>query len=380
LLIKNFNDKNHGFLTRCLFVGLSAYLISLLFGFSFVTSNLYFWLFLALLISLDFKKSWEIFPSHLFKGWRRSLAVGILILMIGAGASLVSCELNVLTADYYFKEFINYWNSGDYLSALVLYNDARAVNPRQTYYEQQFVNYLYNNNFPSNVPVGIIKLGQSELQGIVKNLPARTYEDHQAVAKAAFMTNDLEVAAAENQMAIERAPGLPENYLLAGNIAAAAGSSAPALTYYQKALSLAPALDDPRLNPEHQSDIRLFQAKVLERSGDTLFNAKDYPAARAKYQATLKNRFVLSLYKKIADTYYQEKNLKMAIWYNDRASRLDRSDFTWPYILAILYSEQGDYRTALTYTQKALELKPTAEGPKALLEKITRLASPAKRE
>jgi len=128
------------------------------------------------------------------------------------------------------------------------------------------------------------------------------------------------------------------------------------LAYLEEAQRLVPDSNDPRLNPLHQKDVASYLATLEYYLGDVSLRRLNYPAARLYYQSALRHFYDLRLYKKIADTYYLERNLDRALWYNKRAMVLDPSNYSWPLAISYLYQELGDQAKFQEYQAIAKKL------------------------
>jgi len=388
--LQNIKKSDDEFFSLALFTGLAAYLISLLFSFPFAAGQAYFWLFFAIIFAINarsrentavgagiknkigaaLQKMREYFSRS--SGRPRLTVIKVLVLAVFLVFIGWRCneEMKILIADHYFEQMQSTFAGGqDDFTAYILYGYVKDQNPRQEYYDQQFINYLYNNFFDQNA-LAVVKVGQDKTKIALGYLKGDSFENLLARAKGSIIIKDYEAAQAALDKMMALSPHLPESYFYRGDLEKYRGHYGTARKYYNLCLNETPDPSDSRLNSQHLTDVRRYRAQIYKGLAETYTAEKNFSAARENYNSALLNYFDLSLYKKIADTYYQENNLDKAIWYNSRAFILDPGNYSWPEALAFLYKEKGDKPQALSYAQKAFSLNSSDAQVKALLDSL----------
>ncbi|HNX10701.1 MAG TPA: O-antigen ligase family protein [bacterium] len=338
-----------------LFLGLLGYFISLLFGFSFVAGQIYFWLYLSL--AIVGKEVWQKNnqPSFLAKRIAPAWLLSLWILLVPFLLLGIKLQLASLTADHYFYLLRNNFNAGKYLEAANYFEKIQVLPSLQSkYYDSRYIALWYDSG------LGGVADKQSEamsgqLEGLL-DAKAQGYSDSLNQAKLNGLLKNYDLSEKLFLDAIHYTPSLPENYLALARLYLYQGKLDQALAYLEEAQRLVPDSNDPRLNPLHQKDVASYLATLEYYLGDVSLRRLNYPAARLYYQSALRHFYDLRLYKKIADTYYLERNLDRALWYNKRAMVLDPSNYSWPLAISYLYQELGDQAKFQEYQAIAKKL------------------------
>ena len=107
-----------------------------------------------------------------------------------------------------------------------------------------------------------------------------------------------------------------------------------------EALKLYPDVNEARLNEVHKAQLAKKRAEIYGLLGDIYFERKQYKEADEFYRQAIKlSPFEeSSLYKKIADIYYLEKNFEKAIGMNIHGFNLNPKDSIWSYSISFLYN------------------------------------------
>ncbi|MEI7451577.1 MAG: O-antigen ligase family protein [Candidatus Falkowbacteria bacterium] len=369
LFWRTWKYSEHKNLALALYFGLATYILSLFFGFSFVVGNVYLYLFLALLAALDFASRSEGEFNKNRLPWPRFIYALLFLPLVFFGGRLVVSDFNALIQDHYFSSMQKALLDGQYFEAYTLYDYIKESQPGYFYYDVNFLKVAYSKIFDVNdlsVKDGAKKIATK----ILADNNSNNYASVQARALAHTILGDYSAAKIDFAALINRAPLLPENYVFEAKMLAVSGESEASLTAYDTALGLVPDDADARLNWDHLLNVKRYKAGIYLGKGNVYMTIKKYEAARANYKMALGYGFSLDLYKKIANTYYLEKNLDKAIWYNERASLINPSDYLWQYSLAVLYKEKGDKAKALRYATRAAELNSTDTGVTDLLNSL----------
>lgn len=386
-LIKN-NFKKDGFKSLSLFLGLgaAAYLISLLFSFTIVSGEIYFWLFLAILSSqslahdlaknnffydsinkmaelADKTRITEIIAPLKTKTRRPVyfLAALALILITAYGINL---EKRNLLADYYFNKLYYILAEYKYFDTIILSDYVRAEKPNranQLYYDQ-FLAMKLSDFYPQINELAAKFIVKRELLRIDAELSENNYKNLLARAKIKGALGDLENSEKYFSALKKISPAWTFIYSAEGKAYFDNKKYREAINTYETALLTLPKIDDPRLNNNnelHRQNVALYYQVFYKEIAASYFALKEYAAAETYYQKSyLLNPADFTLLKKIADTYYLRGDLNEAIKYNERGFSRSPQDYNWPLALAVLYREKNNRTEALEYLAAARRLAP----------------------
>jgi tetratricopeptide (TPR) repeat protein len=169
-------------------------------------------------------------------------------------------------------------------------------------------------------------------------------------------------AEAVNADLIEMSPYFTSTYQDLGRMYLRQKNYQRAIEQFNKGLAASPSISHPYLTRPHKQEIGLVQSGFYDLLGDAYNGEKNLPAALKAYlSAQQLNPFYLPIYKKIADVYYLQGDLKKAIKYNQRGYLLNPRDYNWPLALAVLNREEGDLAEAKRYGREAAAINPEAD-------------------
>jgi putative inorganic carbon (HCO3(-)) transporter len=367
---RNRDDRQYNLWSEALLVAVSGYLISLLFGFSVVVTEVYFFSYLALAAAVN---------AQLNKGpenesrvrVNQGIKVAIIILAIIGSGYQITQEFKALTADNYFWEMRRVLTQPDYPRALYYYQKIKEQNQPNSDYSYYLVDAL-PYNLKNTISPAIIGLFQNELNNILSGLTQNNYDNYYLKAKIYTLLRNYSMAEDYYQKIIALSPELPKNYLARAKFYVVSGRDDLARADLEKALTLLPA---PQNYPESLSSaeksVAFYRSLILKELGDIYFRASNYNLAGKNYRAAyLLNLNDLATYKKIADTYFMRGDLVTAIWYNSRAAERHPNDYVWPFSLAILYHQQGNKIQAIKYLDLALRLDVDKKISPAMVDSI----------
>ncbi len=279
----------------------------------------------------------------------------------------INKEIKILTADYYWYKLLSArWVDNDFFTANVLYGYIQDLKIRDNYYQKQYALLLSDwvPRLDDYNPVYRFA-AEREAKKILKNFHGNLNRDKFIKAKIYILLANENKPDYFNKAEdilrelIKTSPNLPKYYLAIGELYAKKGNFEKALNNYNKTLKLLPSLNDKRVNRLHKENIKYEQYLVYQNLGKLYLKQKQYKEAAKYYKLAYNNNLAdIILLKRIADTYYLQNNFDKAIWYNKRGWIRDPQDYVWPYLIAILYKEKGDKKTAKEYAQKSLELAP----------------------
>jgi len=361
------NIKQHKManLSLALSFGAAAYLFSLLFSFTIVAGEIYFWSFLALLAVINMigeepsLSAARIKSSLIARRIIKILAILMIFISVSWGIRL---EFRNLMADYYFDKFYYALGQGQYLTAFVLaeYAAQEKTNPINQEYYDRFLGDKLSDFYPDLKELPVKKISQTQLEDLNKKIPDLGYENIYVKAKINSILGNYSQAEKYFKEILTLTPYWPKTYIDFGRSLVREGRFSEAIISYQLAVSNLPDLNDVRLNDSHRKVVNLYRKIIFTELGDIYFYLKNYPEAEKDYQsAYIADVRDFTLFKKIADTYYRRGNFKKALEYNERGANRNPSDFNWFLSISALYKEIGDKQASLNYFNQALKLAPT---------------------
>ena len=373
------NIQREGVNSLSLFLGLGAvaYLMSLMFSFTIITGEIYFWMFLAILSSISFM-SGRLREVGVIKYLNNSLfldkiknsksfllsygaAVFILFIMVFSG---INFEKRNLMADYYYTKLYYALAAKEYFNALV-FNDflmAEKPNKENQIYYDQFLATKLSDFYPSISDSKSNHLVRRELIRINYDLGQRGYKNIFAHAKINGVLGRTADSQKYFSVLEEITPFWPFLYSSKGQIFFANKKYQDAIDSYQSAISSLPDREDPRLkinNDRHNENVLKYYYVFNREIGNSYFALKKYPEAEKFFQLAYKNDLSdYTLLKKIADTYYLRGDLDKTIKYNEQGYNRNPSDYNWSLALAYLYHEKNNKQKSLEYLAIASKIAP----------------------
>lgn len=361
-------------LSLSLALGAAAYLFSLLFSFSIVSGELYFWLFLAMLTAINYdgdetagQRGWFVRLWEGLLGLFRKMKLGMILAIVGvvAAAALSFWQIvsvfRSLAADYYFNKIYFTLPKPDYFTALTLdgYLKEQKVNPSDQASYDRFWGDKLSEFYPSISELAAREATAEKLQEVVRNLPDTGYRNLLSKAKAYNALGHYAFAEIYLDRVIAQAPHWPLVYMELAKLKTNENDTEKALAAYDTVLKNLPSVSDERLNDEHRDLLRRYYYFIYYRMGEICERTGKYAAASGYYHLAYgSDPSDYVLLKRIADMAYLQGNLKEAIEHTQHGLARNPGDYKWHVALASLYYEIGDKKTAMEYLKKAWELQP----------------------
>lgn len=373
----NGRKKANPLLNGALVFGAAAYLISLLFSFPTMAGEIFFWTFLALLAALNNSEYPEEEGDKTGNDSRavligRITVIGLLLVISGC---LAIRQLQVLRADYYFRQLADSFLHGDYLTAIVFddYIQAEGGSPVNQRFYNWFLAAGLSEIYPSLTELAPRKLVYDRLRDLDGRLDGNGYRDRLAKAKVQAAIGNLPAARENFGLVIAQTPLWTKAYLAEAEALQRNGDLPGAIRDYHLADATLPNIDDQRLNERHRTVVAQQASFINRNLGDICQEQGNFLAAEGYYRVAYKaNPADFTLLKKIADTYYLRGRLLEAIAYNQHGWQRNPADYHWPLAIALLYQVEGDKNdnAALSakYYQDALRLAPAGILPAKLEE------------
>jgi len=367
---QNRHQEKYRWLSEVLAVAVLGLLISLLFGFSIIVTEIYFWSYYAIVAAIKAREQ-----SQPGENFNLKLGAGIkallVILALAFSVYQISREIRSLVADNYFMEMKQVVAQNDYPRALFYYQKIKEQNADNFNYRYYLVDSLPYDLATSFTPP-IANLFEREINNILPTLDRADCDYYYLKAKIFTLLKDSGQANDNYQKMIEISPELPQNYLARAKSEVVSGQDDLALADLKKTLELLPA---PKNYPEalstSEKSVAYYRALVNKELGEIYLRQGKYFLAADSFQAAYKlNLKDLISYKKIADSYFMSGDVTTAIWYNLRAAERHPDDYVWPFSAALLYNQVGDGVKALEYLDRAINLDVNKKIPVDVINDI----------
>ncbi len=357
---KNSQDEIY-WLVIILLVILAGYFVNNLFSFSLTVGYVYLYLILGLLWFLINKSQ-----SDRTFNLRLTIPVKVIILVslfLVCGLYIYLQNINALRADYYYMKVKKAEVRKDCVEMLDNMEKTVRYNPASTYYKER---YLYHNlnclasvrnedqtKIYKNILDQINSLNVKEFQySTLTNLAHAEslfahFFDPVYYEKAESIYNDL----------IEINPLFTTSYKDLAKLKLWHKEYDQTIDLINQALRVTPPLDNPYLNSVHKKDIENELVSLYEILGLAYRYKRNFDQAQISYKKALAiDLYYLPLYKEIADVYYLQGKIDMALKYNLHGYSLNPRDASWPLAISLLYREKKDLVKAKEFDQKAMEI------------------------
>jgi O-antigen ligase len=354
-------DKN---LMLAITAGAGGLLISLLFSFTIVATEVYFWFFFALLAALNFDQ--ENSEPQLIEGlkkavWNIYLRTLLLISIFALAIWQIIINARVLIADAYFNNIYFALGRGETGEAIVLHEDILKLKINSV--QENFIAHFFGDNLdihldqaPDLATKTIIK---DHLAKIAHDLPDRGYQNLLLKAKIFSELGNYEAADRYFTSVTSLAPNWPLMSLERGRDFIRRGQLTDAETAYKLVDTQLPDVSSDKINERHKKAAEAYRYMMYTDLGGAYFAKGDYARAEKFFSAAYSNMIEnYALLKKIADTYYLRGDIKTALRYIAHGSVLSPNDYNWQVALAALYFETGDRAAASQSIETAIKLAP----------------------
>jgi len=305
----------------------------------------------------------------------------IIILAILFGILIWQINATVFLADYFYKKARLAEQNGDWPQTINYYQQVFSYQPAEPKYHSDFAFDLLQNidlhysNQESKVQ--ILQLAVQQMQSIPPEEQLFEVKSYlaQILAKQASLTEieeDFQTAEQAFARAAAISPQMAGIYNDWCQLKIYEEDWPAAKEMCLKAGSFYPDLNDPRMNAQHYQLVIAEMSQVYEKMGRIYSELDNFPKAEEMYLQVLKFAPLSrpDVWKKIADLYYQQGDLATAVQRNLHGWTLNPDDPTWPFVIALLYQEQGQAAEAHFYAEQVLKLVPGHKQAQALLEKL----------
>lgn len=355
-------------LSLALGLGLAGYLFSLLFSFSFVTGELYLFIFAALLLTLSIAQESsykKIFVGINFNFVKNNLSnsskIFIVIFLMSLAFGLIRYETRSLRADNYFYQLYSRFYFKDYPVALDMSEKIITfrINPVNKNYYKLYLGEHLSSIDSQDIDVSLKSRRKKYLETIDAIIFNNSFEEAFVKGKINLALANYRDAEKYFQLTRTTSPYWPKSYIELARLFALQEKTQEALVFYELAYQVLPLFDDERLNEEHRRVLQVYYKIIFSERGDLYSSLGSYEEAEKNYQAAYQaDVYDVAILKKIANTYYLRHEFTQALHYILHGSVRRPFDYGWFLQAAILYKNNDDVYKAKEYFNKALALAP----------------------
>ena len=361
---KNIVKNRMSALSLSLLLGVAAYLFSLLFDFSIVSGEIYFWLFLALIVVINFNEQETIqyIKNKNLKIILNQFKLVSLILISSSVIWGINYEFRVLISDHYFNKLYYTLAENQYSTALLLseYIKEEKANPINQNYYDRFLGEKLSDFYPNIEELVVKRPAAKKLAAFSKDLAPDDFENIFVKAKINSALGNYLEAEKYFRLLFLKSPYWPKAYAYYGDLLVKEKKLSEAIINYQLLLKILPNINDSRLNDSHKDILKMYYKTIYNSLGDIYFSQGNYLEAEKYFKwSYLNSNDDYSIFKKIADTYYLRGDYSAAIKYNLRGSNRSPLDYNWPLAVSMIYKQQGNKIEAKKYFDQAFKLAPT---------------------
>ncbi|MFA5753759.1 MAG: O-antigen ligase family protein [Patescibacteria group bacterium] len=291
-------------LSLALGLGATAYLFSLLFSFSIISGEVYFWLYLAILVAVQARQatgSEEIADlktvslsesdseSNRSETARKFQWFKIcLILIVGfLVITQIKKPVRALLADFYFNSsYFTLSNPENVWTALKLdqYRREQKTDPvSRDFYDRLLAERLISI-YPNLDDQSSRQAGRERLKEIDLSLAGNGYQNLFTKAKINHVLDDSVRAKVYLDQVIALSPAWPLSYITWGSLAESQDNQVEAIVAYQLALMNIPASDDARLNDQHRRVVNGYRYYLNNRLALIYEGQGNHQAAEKYFQ------------------------------------------------------------------------------------------------
>jgi len=356
----NKGDQNYWLAIICLSV-LFGYFINNLFSFSLTVGYLYLYLILGLLAyainQTAPEKTINFRLASIFK-----IMIFIAIFFVG-GLYILLQNIDPLIADYYYMKVKKAEVKADCTAMLNEMEKVVAYDPVSLFFKER---YLYHNlNCLPAVSRNDQILIYDNVLAQINTIDAKDYQystlSHLAHAQSLFANfidpNYYKEAEESYGQLIAINPFFTTSYKDLAKLELWQKNYDRSVDLTNQALAVIPPLASPYLNTLHKQDITSEMVGLYEIQGSAYRYKRNFDQALTAYSKALAiDPHYLPLYKEIADVYYLQGKIDLALKFNLHGYELNPGDAAWPLAISLLYREKKDLVKAEAYDQKAKAL------------------------
>lgn len=367
-IILNIKANKNPQLSFLIFFAWLCYSISLLFGFAIVVTEIYFWLFLVILSAINFLDLDNNTPEDFLFSLKNKMLypkIFIIVIVILGVMFQANREIKIIIADHYFYKLESAIVNKKYFEAYLLRDWMKELRVRMYYYDTKIGNLLAENINNDQEEVWSEEAKKNIFPEIIKEIDDSSYESFCVRAKMySAMASEKELfyfesARKEFENCILRTKNIPENHREYAKYYSKKKDYDNAFRELEIAQANLPDLNSAQLNNDHRKKIEREMYLINLLYGNIFLERKEYSMAEEYFLlAKSYGRDNLMIYKKIADTYYLRGDYENAISVIEEVFAEDATNYYWPYLISVIFKEQGQKERAIEFIQKAYGIDP----------------------
>jgi tetratricopeptide (TPR) repeat protein len=356
-------------------IGILGYLASITLSFHVMSTLLYFWLFIAIILSS------KINNAEMVEAEKSSAVVSITklsplklilisLLLISTIFSIWQFNLTLYLSNYFLLRATITKLQGNWQTMIQNNQLAVKFQPDNPFFRFQFANFLLDAATRQEESAQKLKLIDTGIQ----NIEAIPYKERPVEAlnlNAWLLTEktnltrdsyDYEKAEKAFQLLADFAPGAALTYNNWCTLEGYVGQTDKAMAICQKALSLYPNIDHPDIGPEQKKKIIEEEVQVYGKLASVYFSKKDYQNALMNYQQILRlDPAQIVPWLKMAQIYYLQNNINATVSALTHGYIRDPHNPIWTNNLSVLYQKKKDSKQAKFWSERTKEIQAEAE-------------------
>lgn len=347
---------------------LLAYSISLLFGLADLANVFYFWVIAGLVTAgnINYQKLEEknsrferclkrlvnLFKIKIKTSGNYLLLIFLSFILFVFAVFQIYFGFKSVQADHYFLNLYKQSLNREYFTADLLYQYILedVISPINLSYYQRSYAFLILGNLDSGMDFTSKRLMRGRAETLLSDLPSISYDDIYAQANLQCFLNEPVSAQVNFDYLQSLSPSRPAAFFAEGDCEKEEHPE-KALKDYNRALSLLPSFDDARLQGEHKQYLNFYAYSIYKKIADLNYDNKNYEQALLDYrQAYSLYPADISLLKNIANTSFYLQDYQLSYQSLEHAY-LRQPQSYWLLQLASLASTLKDDKRSFKYLE-----------------------------
>ncbi len=373
-------DKNNFLFLFFTILGIIGYLVTLQFGFSITTTNIYFWTFLAIVFLLARKTSQPNYENKVIPISISSVIKYSFFFLFFLSIVFIIWQFNInkIIADiYFYKAMSGAVTKSNFKDTNDKFLKSLQYNPREDYYRSGFADRLIKTAKTLDdceVKNKLLIPALSFLQDIPADRRDLNVRINLVRGKAFYFhcleQDDFSTIDQAYQEVVDFVPELASLRLDGGEMYYQIGNYQKAIENFQNALELYPDIDDSRINQEHREQLKGEMLVVYKLLGDAYIKIENNNQALENYfkaNELLGGQVNFDLRNKISEIYLLKKEYNKAIAFDQHSLTLSGNDIYYQYRLMQDYKMAGDLNNAKKYAEEVLKINEDIKEAKEIL-------------
>jgi len=346
------------------FCSLSAYFVNNLFSFSGTTEYIYLFLILSILVFVIYEEKKEKIIKIKLNIFLRFVIFTLFLFL--ALILIFFYNIQALKADSYFALSQKYKQGGYCFAFLDLNKRAIDLGYFDNFYKREYIETGSKcvDSFSSVEAGDAVK---NIILFYIDSIPEKEHTFYTDISFAYAKTiiaynfdeNYYPEAEKEFKEILDKYPQMSSPYLRFAYLKIKQNKTEEAIDILEKGIKILPDISNPYFNKEHRDRVKLELGRFYEIMAFSYEKGGDSEKTLEYYQKIIDlDPYYIGIYKKIADVYYNEKQLDKSLEYIERGYAFEKDNYIWPFSKAIILREMKREEEAIFYAKKALEISP----------------------